>query len=77
VALKRHRPDGGAEIEEAGLANAEPVRQVPGVGQRRGQTYQADLPVGVGGDEVSAGHDHFQHLHNTEQSCSMSDLSQL
>jgi len=63
VTLERHRADRGPEVEEAGLADPEPVGQVPRVGQRRRQPDEADLPVRVGGDEVGPGHDHLQHLH--------------
>jgi hypothetical protein len=63
VTLERDGPDGWAEVEEAGLADAEPVRQVASVGQRRRQADQTDLPVRVGRDEVGPGHDHLQHLH--------------
>jgi hypothetical protein len=63
VTLERDGADGWAEVEEAGLADAEPVRQVASVGQRRRQPDQADLPVRVGRDEVGPGHDHLQHLH--------------
>ncbi len=63
VTLERDGADGWPEVEEAGLADAEPVRQVASVGQRRRQPDEADLPVRVGGDEVGPGHDHLQHLH--------------
>ena len=43
VHLKRHRPHGRLEVEEARLRDAEPVGKVVGVGQRGGKADNADL----------------------------------
>ena len=61
VTLQRYRPHAGPEVVEPHLAYSQPVRQVPGVGQSRGEPDHPDGLLGVGGDEVGPGHDHLQH----------------
>lgn len=61
VDLQWDGPDRGAEIEEANLPYAEPVGQVLGIGQGRGQAYDAKGLASVAGDEVGSGDDDFQH----------------
>ncbi len=60
VDLEGHRSDGGAEVEEASPVGgyAQPVREVPGVGQGGGEAHHAEGAGSVRGDEVGAGDDH-------------------
>lgn len=48
-------------MEKAHLSNSQPVSEVSGVGQGRGEAHHSDTLGGVGGDEVGSGHDDLQH----------------
>ena len=67
MALQRDGADRGPEVEESGLPDAQPVGQVAGIGQRRGEADEADLALHVGRDEVGPGHNHLQHLQHTKE----------
>lgn len=60
VHLERHGTHRGAEIEQPHLVNAQPIGQIAGVGQRGGETHDANFTLRVGRDEVRARNDHFQ-----------------
>ena len=61
MALQRDGADRGPEVEESGLPDAQPVGQVAGIGQRRGQADEADLALRVGRDEVGPRDDDFEN----------------
>ena len=52
VTLQRNRSDTWPEVVETHVANTEPVRQVPGIGQSSGQANYPHSQLGVGRDEV-------------------------
>lgn len=47
--------------QEAHLSNSQPVGEVSGVGQGRGEAHHSDTLGGVGGDEVGPGHNDLQN----------------
>ena len=57
VHLERHRPHRRPEVEEAELADAQPVGEVARVGQRRREADDAQGARRVRRDEVGAGDD--------------------
>ena len=61
VTLQRNRSDTWPEVVETHVANTEPVRQVPGIGQGSGQANYPQSKLGVGRDEVGSGHNDLQH----------------
>lgn len=43
------------------MSNSQPVSEVSGVGQGRGEAHHSDALGGVRGDEVGPGHNDLQH----------------
>lgn len=62
VDLERHRPHRRPEVEEAELADAQPVGQVARVGQRRREADDAQGAGRVRRDEVGAGDDDLEGI---------------
>ena len=59
--LEWHGPHVGMEVEEAGLATAEPLRDVLGVAKRRAQRHNADVVADLAADVAHARADDLQH----------------
>ena len=57
VDLEGHGPHGGPEVVEAHVPDAQPVGEVPSVGQGRGEADDPQVPRRVRGDEVRSRND--------------------
>lgn len=64
VTLQRYRSYRRTEVVQSHLTDPEPVGQVLGVRQGRGQADDPDTLIRVGGDEVGSRYNHFQDLEN-------------
>ena len=60
VDLQWHGPNRGTEVVEADVADAQPVGEVPGVGQGRREADDPQIAGRVRGDEVRTGDDDLQ-----------------